>query len=69
MSVRAALVKRDASLTYRLLRVVNSPIRASRQEVHSVESAIGALWREPIAERRLLASIEFRMWGICNLES
>ena len=34
------LVMRDASLTYRLLRLVNSPICAIRQEVRSVESAL-----------------------------
>ena len=34
------LVKRDASLTYRLLRLVNSPICAMRQEVRSIESAL-----------------------------
>jgi EAL and modified HD-GYP domain-containing signal transduction protein len=36
----AELVRRDASLTYRLLRLVNSPIYALRQEVRSVETAI-----------------------------
>jgi EAL and modified HD-GYP domain-containing signal transduction protein len=34
------LVMRDAALTYRLLRLVNSPVYAIRQEVRSVESAI-----------------------------
>ncbi len=34
------LVMRDASLTFRLLRLVNSPICAIQQEVRSVESAI-----------------------------
>jgi EAL and modified HD-GYP domain-containing signal transduction protein len=34
------LVARDASLTYRLLRLVNSPLYAVRQEVRSIESAI-----------------------------
>jgi EAL and modified HD-GYP domain-containing signal transduction protein len=34
------LVKRDASLTFRLLRLVNSPICAIRQEVASIESAL-----------------------------
>jgi len=34
------LVMRDAALTYRLLRLVNSPIYAIRQEVRSIESAI-----------------------------
>lgn len=34
------LVMRDASLTYRLLRLVNSPVCAIRQQVRSVEAAI-----------------------------
>jgi EAL and modified HD-GYP domain-containing signal transduction protein len=34
------LVKRDASLTYRLLRLVNSPVCAVRQEVRSIEAAL-----------------------------
>jgi c-di-GMP-related signal transduction protein len=34
------LVKRDASLTYRLLRLVNSPVCAVRQEVTSIQSAL-----------------------------
>jgi EAL and modified HD-GYP domain-containing signal transduction protein len=34
------LVMRDAALTYRLLRLVNSPIYGLRQEVRSIESAI-----------------------------
>ena len=34
------LVKRDASLTYRLLRLVNSPVCAMRQEVNSIEAAL-----------------------------
>lgn len=34
------LVMRDAALTYRLLRFVNSPLNAIRQEVRSVESAL-----------------------------
>jgi EAL and modified HD-GYP domain-containing signal transduction protein len=33
-------VKRDASLTYRLLRLVNSPIYALREEVRSVQAAL-----------------------------
>lgn len=36
----AGLVMRDASLAYRLLRLVNSPICALRQEVRSIESAL-----------------------------
>ncbi|MDR3775054.1 MAG: HDOD domain-containing protein [Terracidiphilus sp.] len=34
------LVQRDASLTYRLLRLVNSPLCAIRREVRSIESAL-----------------------------
>ncbi len=37
------LVLRDASLTYRLLRLVNSPLYAFYQEVRSIESAIVAM--------------------------
>jgi len=36
-------VKRDASLTYRLLRLVNSPLCAIREEVHSVQAALLAV--------------------------
>ena len=34
------LVKRDTSLTYRFLRLVNSPVCAIRQEVNSIKSAL-----------------------------
>jgi len=34
------LVKRDPSLTYRLLRLINSPICAMRQEVTSIQAAL-----------------------------
>ena len=37
------LVKRDTSLTYRLLRLINSPLCAVRQEVSSVEGALIAV--------------------------
>jgi EAL and modified HD-GYP domain-containing signal transduction protein len=37
------LVKRDTSLTYRLLRLMNSPLCAVRQEVSSVEGALIAV--------------------------
>ena len=37
------LVKRDASLTYRLLRLVNSPIYAFREQVRSVQAALIAV--------------------------
>jgi EAL and modified HD-GYP domain-containing signal transduction protein len=47
------LVKRDASLTYRLLRLVNSPICAMQQEVHSVQAALLAIGEETF--RRMAA--------------
>ncbi len=34
------LVKRDASLTYRLLRVVNSPLYGTRKEITSIQGAL-----------------------------
>jgi EAL and modified HD-GYP domain-containing signal transduction protein len=37
------VVKRDASLTYRLLRLINSPVCAMRQEVRSVQAALLAV--------------------------
>jgi c-di-GMP-related signal transduction protein len=37
------LVKRDASLAYRLLRLVNSPVCAMRQEIRSIEAALMAV--------------------------
>jgi EAL and modified HD-GYP domain-containing signal transduction protein len=46
------LIKRDASLIYRLLRVVNSPMCAIRQEVNSIQSALLAVGEE--AFRRIL---------------
>ena len=36
----AQLVKRDASLTYRLLRFINSPACAMKQEIYSVQTAL-----------------------------
>ncbi len=39
----ARLVKRDASLTYRLLRLINSPVFAMRYQVRSVEAALMAI--------------------------
>lgn len=40
------LVKRDPSLTYRLLRLINSPVCAMPQEVHSVQAALLAVGEE-----------------------
>jgi c-di-GMP phosphodiesterase len=42
----ARMVKRDTSLTYRLLRLVNSPMFAMRNEVRSVEAALVAIGEE-----------------------
>jgi EAL and modified HD-GYP domain-containing signal transduction protein len=39
----ARLVKRDASLTYRLLRLINSPLCVVRQQVNSIETALMAV--------------------------
>ena len=47
------LVLRDASLTYRLLRLVNSPLYAIHQELHSIETAILILGDETI--RRVIS--------------
>ena len=46
------LVLRDASLTYRLLRLVNSPVYAIQQEVRSIDHAIIAVGEE--AFRRIV---------------
>jgi EAL and modified HD-GYP domain-containing signal transduction protein len=40
------LVMRDASLTFRLLRLVNSPVCAIQQEVRSIEAAILVIGEE-----------------------
>ncbi len=49
------LVKRDASLTYRLLRLVNSPMCAVRQEVSSIQSALLAVGEETFRRIATLA--------------
>jgi len=49
------LVKRDASLTYRLLRLVNSPICAVRQEVRSIQSALLAVGEDTFRRIATLA--------------
>ena len=46
------LVKRDTSLTYRLLRLINSPLCAVRQEVSSVQGALIAVGRRCIPPHR-----------------
>jgi c-di-GMP phosphodiesterase len=58
----ALLVKRDASLTYRLLRLINSPICAIRQEVRSVKAALLAIGEETFRRLATLAiTIEFNV--------
>ncbi|MFZ0303140.1 MAG: HDOD domain-containing protein [Terracidiphilus sp.] len=49
------LVKRDASLTYRLLRLLNSPACAVRQEVSSIKSALIAVGEEGFRRIAMLA--------------
>ncbi len=49
------LVKRDASLTYRLLRLVNSPMCAIRQEVTSIQAALIAVGEETFRHIAMLA--------------
>ena len=48
-------VKRDASLTYRLLRLINSPVCAMRQEVRSVQAALIAVGEETFRRLATLA--------------
>lgn len=50
-----SLVKRDASLTYRLLRLLNSPACAVRQEVRSIKSALIAVGEEGFRRIAMLA--------------
>jgi EAL and modified HD-GYP domain-containing signal transduction protein len=49
------LVKRDASLTYRLLRLVNSPMYAVRYEVRSIEAALVMVGEETFRRIATLA--------------
>jgi EAL and modified HD-GYP domain-containing signal transduction protein len=49
------LVKRDAALTYRLLRLVNSPVSAVRQEVRSIEAALVIVGEEAFRRIAMLA--------------
>jgi c-di-GMP-related signal transduction protein len=49
------LVFRDAALTYRLLRLVNSPIYAIRHEIRSIESAIMVLGEDTFRRIATLA--------------
>ena len=50
-----ALLKRDASLTYRLLRLVNSPMCAMRQEVRSIQAALLAVGEDTFRRIAMLA--------------
>jgi EAL and modified HD-GYP domain-containing signal transduction protein len=50
-----ALLKRDASLTYRLLRLVNSPMCAMRQEIRSIQSALLAVGEDTFRRIAMLA--------------
>jgi EAL and modified HD-GYP domain-containing signal transduction protein len=49
------LLKRDASLTYRLLRLVNSPMCAMRQEVCSIQAALLAVGEDTFRRIAMLA--------------
>jgi EAL and modified HD-GYP domain-containing signal transduction protein len=49
------LVKRDPSLTYRLLRLVNSPMCAIRQEVSSIQAALLAVGENTFRHIAMLA--------------
>jgi len=49
------LVKRDAAITYRLLRLVNSPVCGLRQEVSSIEMAIMVIGEESFRRLATLA--------------
>ena len=49
------LLKRDPSLTYRLLRLVNSPMCAIRQEVSSIQAALLAVGEDAFRHVAMLA--------------
>ncbi len=49
------LLKRDPSLTYRLLRLVNSPMCAIRQEVNSIQAALLAVGEDTFRRIATLA--------------
>jgi len=51
----AQLVKRDMSLTYRILRMINSPLCAMQQEVHSVQAALLAVGEETFRQMATVA--------------
>ena len=49
------LVKRDASLTYRYLRLINSPLYAMRQEVRSIMTALSLIGDDTVRRIAILA--------------
>jgi len=49
------LVKRDASLTYRLLRLVNSPVYAAREKITSIQAALLAVGEDTFRRIATLA--------------
>ncbi|HUX27274.1 MAG TPA: HDOD domain-containing protein [Terracidiphilus sp.] len=51
------LVKRDAGLTYRLLRLVNSPMCAVRQEIRSVRTALLVVGEDTFRRIAMLAIV------------
>jgi len=51
----AQQVKRDTALTFRLLRLINSPVCAMRQEVRSVQAALIAVGEETFRRMATLA--------------
>ena len=53
----AQMVMEDPSLSYRLLRLVNSPLFATRQEVHSIEAALFAVGQEAFKRIATLAAV------------
>jgi len=55
LRILAQQVKRDPSLTYRLLRLINSPVCAMRQEVQSVQAALLAVGEETFRRMATLA--------------
>jgi EAL and modified HD-GYP domain-containing signal transduction protein len=52
----SALVKRDPSLTFRLLRIVNSPLYATRQVVSSIQDALVLVGDEMFRRVAMLAT-------------
>jgi len=44
----AALIRRDATLAYQVLRLANSPLRGVRRQIRSIEDAVVVLGADPI---------------------